>query len=81
MAQGQAVVQTPTSGWTRRPAGPSAVVRFGTPYSGRLPSPKVLDTPTLGCPFDDLGKIAPSAWVLEKGRYTLYAGTSVRPFR
>ena len=28
--------------------------------------------------FDDLGKIAPSAWVLEKGRYTLYAGTSVR---
>lgn len=28
--------------------------------------------------FDDLGKIAPSAWVLEKGRYPLYVGTSVR---
>lgn len=28
--------------------------------------------------FDDLGKIAPSAWVLEKGRYALYVGTSVR---
>ncbi len=28
--------------------------------------------------FDDLGRIAPSAWVLEKGRYTLYLGTSVR---
>ena len=28
--------------------------------------------------FDDLGKIASSAWVLEQGRYTLYAGTSVR---
>lgn len=28
--------------------------------------------------FDDLGKIAPSAWVLEKGRYTLYLGNSVR---
>ena len=28
--------------------------------------------------FDDLGKIAPSAWVLEKGRYALYLGTSVR---
>lgn len=28
--------------------------------------------------FDDLGKAAPSAWVLEKGRYALYAGTSVR---
>ncbi len=28
--------------------------------------------------FDDLGKIASSAWVLEKGRYTLYVGTSVR---
>ncbi|MCI8538101.1 MAG: beta-glucosidase [Oscillospiraceae bacterium] len=28
--------------------------------------------------FDDLGKLAPSAWVLEKGRYTLYVGTSVR---
>ena len=28
--------------------------------------------------FDDLGKIAPSAWVLEKGRYAQYAGTCVR---
>ena len=28
--------------------------------------------------FDDLGKIAPSAWVLEQGRYPLYVGTSVR---
>lgn len=28
--------------------------------------------------LDDLGKIAPSAWVLEKGRYALYVGTSVR---
>ncbi len=28
--------------------------------------------------FDDLGKIAPSTWVLEQGRYALYAGTSVR---
>ncbi len=28
--------------------------------------------------FDDLGKIAPSAWVLERGRYDLYLGTSVR---
>lgn len=31
--------------------------------------------------FDDLGKIAPSAWVLEKGRYALYMGTSVRDAR
>ena len=31
--------------------------------------------------FDDLGKIAPSAWVLEKGRYTLYLGNSVRDVR
>ena len=28
--------------------------------------------------FDDLGKIARSAWVLEEGRYALYTGTSVR---
>ena len=28
--------------------------------------------------FDDLGKIAPSSFVLEKGSYTLYMGTSVR---
>ena len=28
--------------------------------------------------FDDLGKIARSAWVLEQGSYTLYLGTSVR---
>ena len=28
--------------------------------------------------FDDLGRIAPSAWVLEQGRYALYVGTSVR---
>ena len=31
--------------------------------------------------FDDLGKVAPSAWVLEKGRYALYMGTSVRDAR
>lgn len=31
--------------------------------------------------FDDLGKIAPSAWVLEKGRYTLYLGNCVRDAR
>ena len=28
--------------------------------------------------FDDLGRVAPAAWVLEKGRYALYVGTSVR---
>ena len=28
--------------------------------------------------FDDLGKIAPNAWILEKGRYRLYLGISVR---
>ena len=28
--------------------------------------------------FDDLGKIAPCAWVLEKGCYALYVGTSVQ---
>lgn len=28
--------------------------------------------------FDDLGKVASSAWVMEKGRYALYMGTSVR---
>ncbi len=28
--------------------------------------------------FDDLGKAASSAWVLEKGRYKLYLGTSVQ---
>jgi beta-glucosidase len=28
--------------------------------------------------FDDLGKIAPCAWVLEKGTYRFYLGTSVR---
>ena len=28
--------------------------------------------------FDDLGKIRESAWVLEKGKYTFYLGTSVR---
>ena len=28
--------------------------------------------------FDDLGKIAPCAWVLEQGCYRLYLGTSVR---
>ena len=28
--------------------------------------------------FDDLGKVRKSAWVLEKGRYALYLGTSVR---
>ena len=31
--------------------------------------------------FDDLGKIAPSAWVLEKGRYALYLGNCVRDAR
>ena len=28
--------------------------------------------------FDDLGKIRESAWVLEKGKYSFYLGTSVR---
>lgn len=28
--------------------------------------------------FDDLGKIAPCAWVLEQGRYALFVGNSVR---
>lgn len=28
--------------------------------------------------FDDLGKVCGSAWVLEKGKYTLYLGTSAR---
>ena len=28
--------------------------------------------------FDDLGKVAPCAYVLEKGRYALYVGNSVR---
>jgi len=28
--------------------------------------------------FDDLGKVKKSAWVLEKGEYKLYVGTSVR---
>ena len=28
--------------------------------------------------FDDLGKICESAWVLEKGKYTFFLGTSVR---
>jgi beta-glucosidase len=28
--------------------------------------------------FDDLGKICESAWVLEKGKYSFYLGTSVR---
>lgn len=28
--------------------------------------------------FDDLGKICQSAWVLEKGKYTFYLGTSAR---
>lgn len=28
--------------------------------------------------FDDLGKVAKSAWVLEKGAYAIYVGTSVR---
>ena len=28
--------------------------------------------------FDDLGKLAPCAWILEKGTYRFYLGTSVR---
>ncbi len=28
--------------------------------------------------YDDLGKVAPSAWVLEKGEYRFFIGTSVR---
>ncbi len=31
--------------------------------------------------YDDLGKIARSAWVLEKGEYRFYIGTSVRDVR
>ena len=37
VAHGHAVVQTSHCGVMRRPAGPSAVMMFGTPYSGRLP--------------------------------------------
>ena len=48
--QGKAVVFTPHSGRIRRPAGPSAVITDGTPYSGRFPNPKVLATPVLGWP-------------------------------
>lgn len=50
----------------------------------RLMEPGESETVTLSfnltdmASFDDLGKIAPSAWVLEKGRYVLYVGTSVR---
>ena len=28
--------------------------------------------------YDDLGKVAKSAYVLEKGKYTFYVGNSVR---
>ena len=45
---GNAVVQTPTSGLILTPAGPSAVITEGTPYSGRFPRPNVLATPVLG---------------------------------
>lgn len=50
----------------------------------RLLEPGKSETVTLAFPvesmasFDDLGKIAPCAWVLEQGNYTLYVGTSVR---
>ena len=50
VAQGQAVVYTPISGWIRTPAGPSAVITLGTPYSGRFPMPKVFATPVFGWP-------------------------------
>ena len=50
----------------------------------KLLEPGERETVTLAFPadamasFDDLGKIARCAWVLEKGSYALYLGTSVR---
>lgn len=50
----------------------------------RLLAPGESETLSLGfdaadmASFDDLGKIARSAWVLEAGRYTLYVGANVR---
>ena len=48
VAHGHAVVQTPHSGKIRSPAGPSAVIKFGIPHSGRLPKPNVFATPVFG---------------------------------
>ena len=50
VAHGHAVVFTPHFGRMRSPAGPSAVITFGTPYSGRFPIPNVLAQPVFGCP-------------------------------
>ena len=47
---GNAVVYIPTSGAIRTPAGPSAVMTEGIPYSGIFPIPKVFATPVFGCP-------------------------------
>lgn len=79
---GREVVQLyfrPPEGALQKPARNLAAFR-----KTKLLEPGESETVTLSfavsdmASFDDLGKIAPSAWVLEKGRYALYLGTSVR---
>ena len=79
---GREVVQLyfrPPEGALQKPARNLAAFR-----KTKLLEPGESETVTLSfavsdmASFDDLGKIAPSAWVLEKGRYVLYLGASVR---
>ena len=79
---GQEVVQLyacPPRGLLQKPA--RNLVAF---QKNRLQAPGESQTVKLSfavadmASFDDLGKVRRSAWVLEKGRYVLYVGTSVR---
>ena len=77
---GKEVVQL----YFRPPEGQKPARNLAAFRKTRLLEPGESETVTLSfaaadmASFDDLGKIARSAWVLEKGRYALYLGTSVR---
>ena len=79
---GKEVVQLyvcPPQGLLQKPARSLAAFQKTT-----LLAPGGRETVTLSFPvdqmasFDDLGRIAPAAWVLERGSYALYMGASVR---
>ena len=76
VAQGHAVVYTPHSGAMRSPAGPSAVITFGTPYSGRLPNPNVLATPVFGCPPSSSTRSLSDSCAKNSSRVTCPSATS-----
>ena len=76
VAQGHAVVYTLHSGAIRSPAGPSAVITFGTPYFARFPNPNVFATPRFGCPPSNAIRSASESCAINASKSAFLSATS-----